>query len=117
MRRVFGVIVLMLLLAVAVPAPADGRRAPKKARTEQKKSTSRRSSGDVRKERRRTAGECPTDQFSPALQYLLSGCERDRKMPPVDKVPAHRMPPVHIRPFLPVGILLVKHMIISLKPA
>ena len=62
MRRVFGVIVLMLLLAVAVPAPADGRRAPKKARTEQKKSTSRRSSGDVRKERRRTAGEIEKTQ-------------------------------------------------------
>ena len=62
MRRVFGVIALMLLLAVAVPAPADGRRAPKKARTEQKKSTSRRSSGDVRKERRRTAGEIEKTQ-------------------------------------------------------
>ena len=64
-----------------------------------------------------TAGKSASYQFFGIFQNLILRRQRHRKMNPMNQIFAGSMSPVHIGPFLPVRVKLIKHMVISLKPA
>ena len=51
------------------------------------------------------------------LLLRLDQPEHYRKMNPVGQIPAGRMSPVHMGPFLSMRVELIEHMVISLEPA
>ena len=63
------------------------------------------------------AGKCAALEGFGIFHNFIQGSQHQGKMGSVDEIRARCMPPIHVEPFLPVGIVLVKQVIIALEPA